>query len=583
MNIYREKYLEIMKDFFKEEKIDNNFEYICKIIYDCIIENCDTYENIAIWGAGEHTDNLMKYFAVQLKKLKYVIENNTEIAKVKYVGYEIIAPDDIIDSNIDCVFISSFASRKQISESIKNINKNIKIIDFYKILEKKNLFLTAPFYMLSDQYLVIDKLLKQLNNSLIIEYKKDILYKLILQYAKIYDFKNMFKFIDILLKMGYKKELEVLQFKFKVEELLKEISKKLKGQKEQLILLYIDALRYKDISNLNNMPYLKGIAENYVDFTNAFSTSITTYESMVSCLSSQMPLENENYKRSFINEDECDFVKVAVKKGYNINFYILGHDKFVDSKHINYKPGGTYCATTLWNFITDLAISESKSISLLYFMQESHPPHIGGSHKVNIKAHNTPFSTGDRVSQTQEEYSQQYYEALNYLDSQIKFFMGMLCEDNSIVVFSDHGQIIEKAQSAIKDVGTLPGWHDERYKIPLIIKDKRFKNQQVDELFSLIDFNSLLIGIMNGELCINKRNFIEMQFSKMHNKVIRTLFSENGLEDYIDSFKVYRNEYYKMVIINENKVRGYKLGDEEIEICKQEEIESILGTYFKEI
>ncbi|ACD22528.1 LTA synthase family protein [Clostridium botulinum] len=583
MNIYREKYLEIMKDFFKEEKIDNNLEYICKIIHDCIIGNCDKYKNIAIWGAGEHTDNLMKYFAVQLKKLKYVIENNIEVAKAKYSGYEIIAPDDIIDSNIDCVFISSFASRKQIATSIKNINKNIKIIDFYEVLEEKKIFLPAPFYMLSDEYLEIDKLLKQLNNSLMIEHKKDVLYKLILQYAKIYDFKNMFKFIDVLLKIDNKNELEVLQFKFKLEQLLKEISQKLKGQKDHLILLYIDALRYKDIYDLNNMPYLKCIAENNVDFNNAFSTSITTYESMVSCLSSQMPLENENYKRNFINEEECGFVKEAINKGYKINFYILGHDRFVDSKHINYKSGGTYSATTLWNFITDLAVEESKSISLLYFMQESHPPHIGGSHKINVKPHNTPFSTGEKVNQAQEEYSQQYYEALNYLDYQIQFFMEMLCEENSVVVFSDHGQIIEKAQCNIKDIDTLPGWHDERYKIPLLIKDKRFKNQQIDELFSLIDFNSLLIGIINGELCINKRSFIEMQFSKIHNKVIRKLFLENGLKDYIDSFKVYRNEYYKLVVINENKVRVYKLDDKEIEICKQEEIKNILETYFKEI
>ncbi len=582
MNIYREKYLEIIKDFFKEENIDNNFEYVCKTIHYSIIENCDTYQNIAIWGAGEHTDNLMKYFAVQLKNLKYVIENNVEVAKAKYSGYEIIAPDDIINSNIDCIFISSFASRKQITTSIKNINKNIKIIDFYEILKEKNVFLSAPFYMLADEYLEIDKLLKHVDNLLMAEHKKDILYKLILQYAKIYDFKNMFKFIDVLLKIDNKNELEVLQFKFKLEQLLKEISQKLKGQKDHLILLYIDALRYKDIYDLNNMPYLKGIAEKHIDFTNAFSTSITTYESMVSCFSSQMPLENENYKRNFINEEECDFLKEAISKGYNINFYMLGCFKLVDSKHINYKPGGTYCATTLWNFITDLATSESKSISLLYFMQESHPPHIGGSHKINVKVHNTPFSTGDKVNQTQEEYSQQYYEALNYLDSQIEFFMEMLCEENSVVVFSDHGQIVEKAQCVIKDVGTLPGWHDERYKIPLIIKDKRFETQQVDELFSLIDFNSLLIGLIKGKLCINKRNFIEIQFSKMHNKTIRKLFLENGLEDYIDSYKIYRNKSYKAIRINEKKIRVYKLGDAEIEIKKQVEIQKILEMYFKQ-
>ena len=575
---FKSRYLKIIKKYLKDKFIDNNTAKVMEIIKMSIIEvDSNKYKNCAIWGAGQHTDNLMKYFSMDFKKVNFIIENNLELAKEKFKAFKAITPEEINSNNIDCIIISSYASRKEITKSIERFNKNIKIIDIYESLQEKNINLNLPFYILSDGYIKINEYLQKLKECKENIEKAFILENLLLEYINLRDFKNIFKIIEC-----YKKLKIVDNDKFDnlfndLEEMLIDLKEALKMKKDNILLLYIDALRYKDVNNLGNMKYLKELSENNVKFTNAFSTSITTYESMVSCLSGQMPYYNNNHKREFIEEEESRFINKALNNNYNINFYILGSDRFINSNNINYKDGGTYCSKTLWNYLCDLTSSNNKNISMLYFLQESHTPHMGGNYIENFEIHKTPFTCGDcQFKQSEEQYINQYRKSLQYLDEQLEFYLSFLNEENDTVIFSDHGQLIEGATKKLNDLDTILGWHDDRFKVNLIIKSNKFKKQKVKKLFSLININDLLCGIIDGKLNIKYEKYIEMQFSSIRNKIIRGKFKSEKKDDYIDGFKVYRDKNYKLVITGLKKIRAFKLcKDKEIEIFHSVSMEKI--------
>lgn len=564
---FQDRYLKIVKKYLKDKFVDNNIAEVMEIIKKSIIQiDNNKYKNCAIWGAGQHTDNFMKYFSTNLKKVSFIIENNLQLAKEKFKALKVIAPEEINSNNIDCILISSYASRKEITKSIEKFDKNIKIIDIYENLQEKGINLNLPFYILSDGYIKINEYLQKLKECKENVENGFILENLLLEYIKLRDFKNIFKTINYYQKLEITENDKFNDLFNDLEEMLMDLKNILKTKKNNTSLLFIDALRYKDVND--NMKYIKKISENNVKFTNVFSTSITTYESMISCLSGKMPYYNQNYKRQSIEEYESIFIKKALSKNYNINFYVLGSDKFINSDNINYKDGGIYCSKTLWNYVCDMAVSDNKNISLLYFLQESHAPHMGGNYIENFEIHNTPFTSGDcNFKQTRDQYVNQYKKSLQYLDEQLEFYLNFLSDDNDFIIFSDHGQIIEDATTNLNYLDTILGWHDDRFKVNLIIKSNKFKRQKIKKIFSLIDLNDLLCGIIDGKLNVKYRDYIKMQFSSTNNKIIREKFSSQGKDDYINGFEIYRDKNYKLVVTGLKKVRAFKLvKNKEIEI-----------------
>lgn len=81
MSIYNNKMENIIKKYFKSDiyiNTDNPVNLVGKIIND----NC-IGKKFAIWGAGEHTDNLYKYFSVELKEAQFIIDNNIQLTGKK--------------------------------------------------------------------------------------------------------------------------------------------------------------------------------------------------------------------------------------------------------------------------------------------------------------------------------------------------------------------------------------------------------------------------------------------------------------------------------------------------------------------
>ena len=99
--------------------------------------------NPAIWCYGQHTKMLMADFVFEMKSVKYIVDENYKSQKVD--GFNIIRSEDIKRKRIDGIVISSFKYRKEILDIIKRDFSNVKVLDIYKYLEQRGIFLETEY------------------------------------------------------------------------------------------------------------------------------------------------------------------------------------------------------------------------------------------------------------------------------------------------------------------------------------------------------------------------------------------------------------------------------------------------------
>lgn len=577
MNIYDKKIKFLIEEYLPNEEDFQDVD-IVNLIGKIIEKNCKN-KNFAIWGAGEHTENLHKYFSLELKDAKCIIDNNKNLIENKFLGFKVIAPKDISKYKIDVIIISSYAGRISIGQQIRRLVPNCKIIDFYEILENEGVKLRNPFYLNETIYTKLYQLRIEIENIYNKVEKQKKLKKLIFLYLKIRDFFNAKNFIKVYINENYGDSDKFNMLLKQVDEINQILSNSIRKRNgNDIFMLFFDSLRAKDVFNENTpMTCLKNILDKSVCFYNAFSPSIFTYESIPSTLTGKLPFYNDLYKRKLVNEEEVNFIKNAIDKGYDIKIYTVDYWKIVKGKDIKCGKYSNYMSKNLWNAICDLAQNKSKNtIYLLYFLQETHPPHMCGYHNIEPVEHNTPFTCDDIVEQEQYNFNMQYDDCLKYIDKQLDFYFNIMSEESIKIIFSDHGQIIEQAQNNLDEIGTLAGWHDDRFHIPLIINSKKIKAIKYDDIFSMVDFSLLISGLMNSELKIVKKDFVEIDFSKICNDVIIKKYLKENYDDYIYGFKVFRSNKYKLVITGNQKIKLYKLPYENVEINDRKLINEII-------
>ncbi|RXI45896.1 hypothetical protein DP145_00730 [Clostridium tetani] len=570
----------LIKRYFPYENINSNLDIINEI--GKIIEE-NKSNNFAIWGSGEHTENLHKYFSSEIKDAQCIIDNNKALAGSKFLGFNTIKPDDIHEYNLDTIFISSYGGREDIKRQAEQLVQNCNIIDFYEKLEEKGIEINGVFYIYESTYIELYDFVYKYKNSCNRLEKQLYLKKIIVLYLKIRDIYNAKKFIKTYIEERFEDKNIFETLLLEIESLVIDLSNKLRSRKgNDILLLFLDSLRAKDVFDNNSvMKYTNKILDNSKYFTNAFASSIFTYESVPSMFIGKLPFCDGIYKRKLAGENEVLFIKRAIDEGYTIKIFTADFWKIIDGNNIQYGQYSNFMTTNFWNAICDLAQNENeKTIYLLYFLQEIHPPHICGYSTIKPIVHNTPFACNDDIKQTQEQYNIQYRDCLKYVDTQLEFYFNILGDYITKVLFSDHGQIIENAMSELNNIGTLAGWHDERYHVPLILNGDKVKHSKYDDMFSMIHLNDVIVSLMDNKEYINNEKYVEVNFSKICNDTIRKNYLKAGYEDYIHGFRVLRDDKYKLVITGNGKYKAYIL-PEQLKECKDENIKKMIIDNFK--
>ena len=581
MTVYDIKLDNIIHKYFGKNKnlnIENPINLVGKIInYNCIDNT------FAIWGGGEHTENLHKYFSAELKNAKFIIDNNKDLSGKEILGYKVISPEELKNYQIDVILISSYSGALSIKKQIKSLNIKCKVIDFYEELKKIGVNLEGAFYGNPSIYMDLYDLRKKYEESNKLEEKENYINKIIYYYLSIRDFDNSKKFINEYISKGFNKANDFKILLEEIDSLIQDLKDKIsKRNGNDILFMFFDSLRACDVyNNKENMIYLNEVLKESLYFTKAYSPSIFTYESMPSVLIESMPFKNSLYKRKTVTQEECPFIKNALNNKFKVKIYALNHWKIIEGEDIEYGEESNYASLTFWNGLCDLAESTEKdTLYILYFFQETHPPHICGYHSIKPISHITPFTCNDNVEQSKFEYITQYKDSLKYIDDQMKFYFNIMSSKSTKIIFSDHGQIIEQAVQPLSTIKTLAGWHTSRYHIPLIISGGNIIPKRNDKLYSTTNINEIINGIIDGNFNITNKEIVEVNFSKINNGVIVDKYKDVGYEDYLYGFKVFLSEDYKLVITGNGKIKVYLNSDEFNEVIDNKEREDIVE-YFK--
>lgn len=112
-----------------------------------IQQRISSVENVAIWGTGEHTEQLLKVLEIDKLNLKCFIDSNSSKWGKAYFGLKICPPVAITDFPIDMVIISSYDYNVEIADQILRDFPQCRFIDLYNKLEHDK-----PFFRIRPEY-----------------------------------------------------------------------------------------------------------------------------------------------------------------------------------------------------------------------------------------------------------------------------------------------------------------------------------------------------------------------------------------------------------------------------------------------
>lgn len=548
------------------EKLNDNLDLAVKGI---LTETC-AGKRCALWGAGRmnttssHAAILIGKYATYLKNLVCVIDSDTELQGKSFLGFPIIAPEKINEFNLDIIIISSKNSGTSIAKSLYQVSPNSTYVDIYDELRKKGLEVYNNFFDEHSIYTQLYDLQRQIEHR---HTNIEAMKKMISLYLGIRDFYYSFYYIDLYVKERFDEWETYQELKNSIINLLTEIKEVNSKKTEDISLFYIDALRAVDIldDKSNEPKILKEYISHGQIYTNVYSTGTTTYESMVSAILGRYPLDCDVYSKNFLRRFEENNMLLHVnEKGFKINWMVSDCYRLMEEDpRLNFDIQ-IYMSIKLWRLTCLLAESEEKTFNFVYFPYEIHCPMLCGYH--TVKPVIRGFSNLG-IEHYPETIMEQYKDCISYMDRQFEFYYSLMGTQTTKVIFSDHSQVVYDANNNGKTYNMYYKYKDLASHVPFIISNESFKFSVFNDYFSLVDFNKIIISI------IEKTNFnnlsseiIRYQYYPIHSAKIRLHAIEHKFHEYIDGIDVFVSKAYTYVKTGTGKEEVYLNGDLENDI-----------------
>lgn len=501
------------------------------------VKNCSVP---AIWCYGKHTKMLMTDFMYEMKEVHFVIDagyNGSE-----KTGFQIIREEDIIDNGIDGIIISSFKYREEIRKTILDKYPDIKYLDIYEKLEEKGIRLNFEYFSQNhpySHYNNINTFRKKVKNACTEDEKKK-LYQLVLEeYVEIKDFKsaieciheatrdiNTDEFQDILVMLNEIYRLEV--------QAASSISD------SNVLMMCMDGLRRQDVLD-NIMPKMKvWIDNNTLFYKNAYSVSTSTFESLIPTYSENDDLRTRYYDKNIVTENQCRFVKEAVRQKRKIFFY-TDSTQYIDSDNISVTDKAQTATEKMWDFILD-AVDEKNGLYYVHVLYESHFSYPNPYTEDKLVADGTSIMfdymtvNGGRL---RADYDRQHRDALRYLDNVLMPLLEKL--NCRMVVYADHGNVILPRQTDVLNIDrTKFSYHNDLIQVPLIIKSPETGTGVSEDLESIMSLNQIIIELMRNETVIlDKKEYVKIVRSEIYNPDFKYIYHKCGFDQELLAFEVF--------------------------------------------
>lgn len=461
------------------------------------------------------------------------------------MGFPIIAPEDIKNYEIDIVIISSKNSGDSIVKSLHKVSPESNYVDIYAELRNKGLKVYNNFFDERSIYTQIFDLQEQYKVAETKKEQEEILQKLVGYYFSIRDFYYANYYIDIYSMHKFINYELFISLRVEINDLLKEMTKINENRTEDVSLFYVDALRAKDVFDLETgKPKLLNKYTNCADiYTNVYSTGATTYESMVSAILGKYPLECDVYSRNFLRSiDEFKLLKQGYHNGYHIHWMVSDCYRLIEDDERAQFDIQIYMSKKLWNLACSIAEVKEKTFNFVYFPYEIHCPMLCGFH--SVKPVIRGFSNMG-IEFFPESIETQYGDCLNYMDKQFDFYYELLGKNTTKIIFSDHSQVVYDKNNNHKSYNMYYKDKELTSHIPVIVSKGSKGISFYNEYFSMVDFNELFLGMMEeSNVTQLARDIIRYQYYPIHSAKIRFHAQEYGFEDYIDGIDIFVSDKY---------------------------------------
>lgn len=534
-NNLRETYEKFMNEYGFKELMD--YGCINKIIKESIQRFLQECENPAIYCNGVHTRMLMSDFIFELKKVKYIVDNYSEIQNDG--GFYIIRDEELEEKAIDGVIISTYIHRNKILQSLAERHSRIKYLDFYEELEKNGIYLNGNYYSadgMHGRYRTINILQRKLREG---NDDTEQLYENILnEYLQIKDFHTA-----ILVAEKYHEKfpgdrtLNILQGLKEIYELEKEAIASISDK--NVLMLCIDGLRRDDFTR-KFMPKLTAdLAEDSYIFQNAYAVSTSTFESLCPAYSGNDDLRTRYYENNAVLEKDCSFVMEAKNEGRNIYFY-TNADQYIVSDWIHYRTKPQTIMEKFWCFLMD-AIEEENGLFYIH-AAESHFT-FSNPYTMDVLLAEGMAMIYDflpvKGGKLRADYKKQHADAVRYLDDVMAPLLGcMLCR---MVLYADHGNMLLDKECKLEDVPKANlTCGEELIRIPYIIKSPEMGKGVDDTLISLKSIGDIVVSLLRRQPYRQKKApFIKILRSQIYNPDMKKVYEMRGEKQSLKAFEAF--------------------------------------------
>ena len=518
--------------------------------------------NPAIWCMGEHTRRLTADYVFYLKNVRYIIDRNADINSD---GYKIIRPSAIKAKDIDGIIISSYVCRNEIKDQIQREYPEVEYLDIYDELERNGICLDTEYYMVSHPYSLYGQI-NEINSSLDKSNQNyyNELKQLLILYIRIKDFrlaKEIAEEICGLKKSSENDRIAELVSNIYAEEL--RLSSSI--DENNVLMLLCDGVRYEDV--INGMPDVAEWMRKYtLSFSNTYSVSVGTFESLIPAFSEDYDIDSEFYKNSLVPSKNCRFIQEALSEHRSIYFY-TDAEKYIDEPAIHNNGKWQTLTQKIWDFIHD-SYEEGNGLYYLHELYESHfsfpNPYTKKQLVINGRTIFYDYMTDGGIK---TDYEMQQNDAYRYINDTLKPFLDRW--DFRILFLADHGHKIYPYGMPEKQIPYNDfSFADRLLRIPFAIKSPDLQVGIDDRLYSQHEFNNILVALEKGEQYQPARyNYVKSQRTAIYNPLWRGLCKRLGYEQELKAFERFTfDDGTILVIYGDGEMRCFGNNIEEKEM-----------------
>lgn len=453
-----------------------------------IINSIPEGKSIAVRGNGLHTERLFKVLGEEQKQRIscFIDKDYGWIPEGRDIPN--IIPEEIGDTNIDVIILSTFKWRKEFMAHLIDYMPRIKVIDIYDVCERQKVFFEKEFYLYASQEMkhinYIDTAIayKQYRSSMEQEERKFFLKRLIAYLIEIKDFLSAFQMMGTLIDSGMDENGRYADFMKDLRVFLKKISSVLKNRKEKdIIINWIDGINADEFYRTD---FGKARREDSYCFDNAFTNCPWTYLTTCAIFTGKLPIDGKTYIKQLFTYQNSELLSFLREQGYSFKYisYPGTYQRwFEDQTNVVHHPKGfepksatsrasNGCATRLqWYSLRERLQSKERPVChLIHNLGEVHKPYF--------------FSLMESAVSRRENRE----KSLLVLLEQIKWYNLFLSKDTVEIYISDHGVD-----------GGRP-YDREKTNIPVVVKGTQISKAIENRLYSHQSFAALIRAVISN-------------------------------------------------------------------------------------